>query len=390
MGKARRNEKLQKRHTPYQSSKTASPGIKRRQHSQNGKLNSSTRPVSTKIDSSKKSRQQIKIRVPFTKHDRVLLIGEGDFSFALSLARNYEVGAIVATSYDDADTLRKKYPQINETLKTLQGTQKDNSGYDPEEVPTEVAEQEWSGFSPSSGTSIETGPDMSPLRSKHVTLLHGIDATSLSKSHKKGLNFHAPFTKIVFNFPHTGGLSTDVNRQVRANQELLVNFFNAAKPLLATKNHPARPVTPVGALNEHKEADEDEYGSDADFIEDNDEQQTKEQAQILESGRILVTLFEGEPYTLWNIRDLARHCGLQVIESFKFNWAAYPGYKHARTIGDITTGKDRSDEGKRKGAWRGEERDARCYMLGLKEEKLSSSLTKGGKGRSGNDSDESD
>jgi 25S rRNA (uracil2634-N3)-methyltransferase len=84
---------------------------------------------------------------------------------------------------------------------------------------------------------------------------------------------------------------------------------------------------------------------------------------VQKNGQILVTLFEGEPYSLWNIRDLARHSGLRVVESFQFPWSSYPGYQHARTIGEITTGKDRSDEGKRKGAWRGEERQARCYVL---------------------------
>ena len=145
-----------------------------------------------------------------------------------------------------------------------------------------------------------------------------------------------------------------MNRQVRSNQQLLVGFFNSAKPLLASKSKPARPI----ATDEELDESLDE--------EDNSECETQRVA--LSQGLILVTIFEGVPYTLWNIKDLARHCGLKVIESFKFPWSAYPGYKHARTIGDITTGKDRSAEGSRKGAWRGEERDARCYMLGLKED----------------------
>jgi 25S rRNA (uracil2634-N3)-methyltransferase len=73
---------------------------------------------------------------------------------------------------------------------------------------------------------------------------------------------------------------------------------------------------------------------------------------------IIVTLFEGEPYTLWNIRDLARHSGLQAQQSFKFQAKAYPGYKHARTLG-VVKGKD----GKEGGGWRGEERSARSYVF---------------------------
>ena len=175
--------------------------------------------------------------------------------------------------------------------------------------------------------------------SSQCRVFYGINAIKLSTRHRKRIQPLGPFSKIVFNFPHVGGLSTDVNRQVRANQELLVGFFKAAIPLLST-------------FQSSKRAGSDRYD---DELSDDD--------MFTGKTQILVTLFEGEPYTLWNIRDLARHCGLQVIESFKFPWHAYPGYQHARTAGDIASGKDRASDGKRGGAWRGEERDARCYIL---------------------------
>lgn len=78
---------------------------------------------------------------------------------------------------------------------------------------------------------------------------------------------------------------------------------------------------------------------------------------------IIVTLFEGEPYTLWNIRDLGRHAGMEVAQSFRFQAKAYPGYKHARTLG-IVKGK----RGKEGGGWRGEERSARSYVFVRKGE----------------------
>ncbi|CAD0099339.1 unnamed protein product [Aureobasidium mustum] len=70
-------------------------------------------------------------------------------------------------------------------------------------------------------------------------------------------------------------------------------------------------------------------------------------------GTVIVTLFEGEPYTLWNIRDLARHSGLEVQRSFRFQADAYPGYSHARTLGNIEGG----------GGWKGEERLSRSYVF---------------------------
>ncbi|KAG7128866.1 hypothetical protein HYQ45_011807 [Verticillium longisporum] len=171
------------------------------------------------------------------------------------------------------------------------------------------------------------------------------------------------FAHIVFNFPHVGGRSTDQNRQVRHNQALLVAFFARALPSLAP------------------------------------------------GGRVTVTLFEGEPYTLWNVRDLARHAGLDVDTSFRFPWAAYPGYRHARTLGVVKArggarrgehgdeggaqqqeqeqeegvGEGEGDEeeedgregrgplqarrkGESKTAWKGEERAARSFVFKRKEE----------------------
>lgn len=75
-------------------------------------------------------------------------------------------------------------------------------------------------------------------------------------------------------------------------------------------------------------------------------------------GSITVTLFEGEPYTLWNIRDLARHSGLQVERSFKFQSSAYPGYHHARTLGVV-----KSRTGQAGAGWKGEDRLARSYVF---------------------------
>ena len=74
-------------------------------------------------------------------------------------------------------------------------------------------------------------------------------------------------------------------------------------------------------------------------------------------GSIVLTVFEGEPYELWNVRDLARHVGLKVGRSFRFHANAYPGYEHARTICNIKGG----------GGGKGEDRAARTYIIELKD-----------------------
>ncbi|KAL2038521.1 hypothetical protein N7G274_008860 [Stereocaulon virgatum] len=227
--------------------------------------------------------------IPFLPADYVLLVGEGDFSFSRSLLETYGCSSLVATSFDTQAALWAKYPQASSHIRALE--------------------------------------------EEDCKVLYGVDATKLGKPGtldgggkdvKKG-----GFNKVVFNFPHVGGLTKDVNRQVRHNQELLVDFFKSALPLLAG------------------------------------------------GGSIIVTIFEGEPYDLWNIRDIARHVGLKAGRSFRFQASAYPGYKHARTLGNIEGG----------GGWKGENRPARSYILEVNE-KEAQPITNNKKKTDGSDSED--
>jgi 25S rRNA (uracil2634-N3)-methyltransferase len=340
--------------------------IKRRHHSQSKDIGNRTSKSNNAV---KVPLQHRRLRIPFSHRDNVLLVGDGDFSFALALLQQCGPATLTATCYDAEKELVHKYPNVRSTITKL--TEKLTSSNDDRHVDED---DEWLGFSTPPSPSSESseldgeGGDRKENPGKgaksRCRVLYGIDATKLSSAHRKKLLCWNLFSKIVFNFPHTGGLSTDVNRQVRANQQLLVGFFNSAKMLLFT---PSRPVSTLASKGHEVQSPDERY------------QSTK--------GQILVTLFEGEPYSLWNIRDLARHCGLQVVESFKFPWEAYPGYQHARTAGDITTGKERNEEGKRKGAWRGEERDARCYVLERKDDgqEMTKFVQRTGRAKAGSD-----
>ncbi|KAI5209338.1 hypothetical protein E4T38_02421 [Aureobasidium subglaciale] len=200
--------------------------------------------------------------IPFDALERILVIGDGDLSYSRSLVDTHGCAALLATTYDSAAELAEKYPQAQENKEAI-----------------EAEEQR---------------------------VLHGVDATKLGQREVK--KQAGGWERVIFNFPHVGGKSTDVNRQVRYNQEMLVSFFGAVTPLLAPH------------------------------------------------GTVIVTLFEGEPYTLWNIRDLGRHAGLEVQRSFRFQADAYPGYAHARTLGNIEGG----------GGWKGEERLSRSYVFQIK------------------------
>ena len=225
---------------------------------------------STTLDEAKQQHKHAPI-IPFTAEQQILLVGEGDFTFAAALVNHHGCVNVLATTFESLDSLVEKYgSHASEQLQHV-----------------EAAKQ---------------------------TVLYSIDATKLSKAKK--IRTRA-WKCIWFNFPHVGGISKDVNRQVRANQALLAGFFASAKPLLATPD-----------------------------------------------GSILVTIFEGEPYTLWNVRDLARHSGLMVRRSWRFDKEAYPGYTHARTMGQVKKKNGEVSET----AWKGELRPARTYEFGLKDD----------------------
>ncbi|KAL2809476.1 hypothetical protein BJX63DRAFT_435142 [Aspergillus granulosus] len=299
--------------------------------------------------------------VPFRRRDRILCIGEGDFSFARSLAIHHRCKNLLATCYDSQETLYGKYPQAEKNIAEILAAFSSSSPSTCQSNKGEKRQQQkpspkvlFSVDAKKLGSQSGGGKDVRVGFPKKEKTWPAWKKGDPNKSKSRGAG--GPWDMICFNFPHVGGLSTDVNRQVRANQELLVAFFKACVPLLAEKPD-----------DEDEDEEEDEWGSDEDGSGDGSDEENGDDDTVkakderrTEPGQILVTLFEGEPYTLWNIRDLARHAGLRVVTSFRFPWACYRGYSHARTIGDIE-GKDGG-----RGGWRGEDREARTYVFEVK------------------------
>ncbi|KAF2463924.1 uncharacterized protein BDR25DRAFT_105530 [Lindgomyces ingoldianus] len=260
--------------------------------------------------------------IPFGEYDNILLVGEGDFSFTRSLVVEHGCANVTATSFDSEDELRKKYP----TFPTIH-----------------------------SELTALTPP---------VPFHYTIDATKLSTYKCLKPTAHSPYDIIAFQFPHTGGLSRDVNRQVRANQALLVAFLRSCletgivreRRKLAVEKQRSQKLGAGDAASAGGGASAAMLGAKSKTASAGEEKEF-----LRTGGKIIVTLFEGEPYTLWNIRDLARHTGLKVVESFRFDWERYPGYRHVRTLGAIDGG----------GGWKGEDREARMYVfekVGIKDE----------------------
>ncbi|OAA71288.1 hypothetical protein ISF_01839 [Cordyceps fumosorosea ARSEF 2679] len=290
--------------------------------------------------------------IPFDADDRILLVGEGDLSFAASLVRHHRCRHVTATVLEkDHAELVAKYPSAEANIAAFHGVKPpgaskksveqeaegrgtdDENPRDDEDDGENTRDDEHDEDNdnddaapanilpppPPQDSDSDSDADYDadgnhrPRPPKTNRLLYAIDATKLPPSLARAT---PRFDRILFNFPHVGGKSTDVNRQVRYNQELLVGFFRSALPALAP------------------------------------------------GGSVVVTVFEGEPYTLWNVRDLARHVGLQAEASFRFRAAAYPGYRHARTLGVVRRAKGKGGEGEEaRGAWRGEERPARSFVF---------------------------
>ncbi|KAI8979035.1 hypothetical protein BDB01DRAFT_725714 [Pilobolus umbonatus] len=132
--------------------------------------------------------ETVRPRPNYGPEDRLLLLGEGNFSFARSLLENYVMeGAerMIATCFDSEEVLYEKYGD-------------------------------------------EAKENIEVIKEFGATVMFSIDATHLPKEIRKN-----KYTKIIFNFPHAGAGIKDQDRNIIANQALLNKFFESVTPLLA-------------------------------------------------------------------------------------------------------------------------------------------------------------
>ncbi|OPB45134.1 hypothetical protein A0O28_0073400 [Trichoderma guizhouense] len=298
----------------------------------------SKKPLQSKPAKKHRQQQHDEPVIPFSPSDRILLVGEGDLSFAASIIEHHGCTNVTATVLEkDHAELLAKYPAVDTNIAVVNrrpdppshgaGADADADGQ-PDGDDNDDDDEYNEGEDDNSDASANSKKRKTVVVNNK--LVYNVDATKLPPSVAR-----VPHDRIIFNFPHVGGKSTDVNRQVRYNQELLVSFFQRAL------SSPAAPLA--------------------------------------RGGSIVVTLFESEPYTLWNIRDLGRHAGLQLERSFRFQADSYPGYHHARTFGVV-----RNKKGEESSGWKGEDRPARSYVFMRKEEIQSQEGKK--RKRSGDDS----
>eukprot|EP00227_Mantoniella_beaufortii_P003586 CAMPEP_0197611256 /NCGR_PEP_ID=MMETSP1326-20131121/55015_1 /TAXON_ID=1155430 /ORGANISM="Genus nov. species nov., Strain RCC2288" /LENGTH=287 /DNA_ID=CAMNT_0043179885 /DNA_START=45 /DNA_END=905 /DNA_ORIENTATION=+ len=185
---------------------------------------------------------------------KILLVGEGNLSFALALVTLFDGdGAnVLATSFDRHGVARAAYPDCRDIEESLEAAGAGiRFGVDAEDYKglSKTAKEWWGGAG---------GP------------------------HGGGTQF-AGFDRVVFNFPDRG-VGTVGLLPVRANQEMLANFFKAAKGLLSR------------------------------------------------TGEVHVAMGGDEAHKAWNLVGLAAKGGLTYRAALEFKPEDFPGYVHFRTL----------------------------------------------------------
>ncbi|KIP11754.1 hypothetical protein PHLGIDRAFT_63176 [Phlebiopsis gigantea 11061_1 CR5-6] len=251
------------------------------------------------------------IIIPFQPTDKVLLIGEGNFSFTRALVcdpppslQYLPSSNVVATAYDTEAQCYEKYPEAQAIVEEL--------------------------------------------RAKGAEIIFGVDATKLES--KSSLR-NRKFDKVVWNFPHAGKGISDQDRNILSNQMLLLGFLRSAAHLLAKGAVPS--AQPSRKKREAGNSDREDIS--ADEAEGSQSAQTR--------GTILVTLRNVTPYTLWNLSKLAKsppppqaaadqaNPRYTQLRSFVFHRQLWKGYEHRMTKGERAYGKGTTGQGGEDRTW---------------------------------------
>ncbi|KAE8098909.1 hypothetical protein FH972_016937 [Carpinus fangiana] len=123
----------------------------------------------------------------YSSSHKILLVGEGDFSFAACLAKQFGTAEnMIATSFDSKEVLMSKYSNAMSNLKELE--------------------------------------------ERRCTVLHDVNAHSMILHPLLHLKL---FDRIVFNFPHAGFIWTECEeRQIELHRKVISGFLSNANHML--------------------------------------------------------------------------------------------------------------------------------------------------------------
>ncbi|CAD6910437.1 unnamed protein product [Tilletia controversa] len=345
--------------------------ISKRRKTNDGKAGEQTSSAGTKDVAQSASKVQKPSRtrkervfMPFQQDDSILLVGEGNFSFALSLLQpphSLSPRQILATAYDSEQECYRKYPDAEAIVAKIRDLAK-QSGREEEIVVF--------------------GVDAGNLSASKAVVGNPSKAAVVGY-HRKGPQTRK-FSKIWFGFPHVGAGHKDESRNILANQLLLVRFLVSAAPLLSSGPLPAWVQRNQKGKRRRDDDSEEEDGPEGEGEQDEDvnsdgEGDLTKQISLSQgirptlvtprrAGSVLITLRNSSPYTLWDVPTLAKRTQamLPIIQgsapalpkgqrapsasdltkafpdpkksyviwqSARFEPAVFPGYSHRRTVG---------------------------------------------------------
>ena len=212
---------------------------------------------------------------------RVLLVGEGNLSFALALTTLFdgEGANVLATSLDRPSVARAAYPDLRDIEQSLEASGAAvRFGVDVEDGDAlrKAAKAWWAaGNDPEARAANERGGGGGGGGGAEPGAPSGAGPGGCFKG----------FDRVVWNFPDAG-VGVVGRLAVQANQDLLDAFFRAAKPLLS------------------------------------------------KDGEVHVAMRACEHRARWNVAGVAARAGYAHRASLAFAPADFPGYEHFRTLGE--------------------------------------------------------
>lgn len=227
---------------------------------------------------------------------KILVVGDGDLSFSVALAGILgEDAQIIASTYDSHESLVEKYG--GDTVKT----------------------------------------NISRLEELKATVLHGVDGTKL---HLNKSLMKMNYSRVIFNYPHTGAGIKDRDRNIRAQQEMVRGFLESSGKLLLSAKKPGKLVgrsvvlrSKDAPIMKKKKKCVVDGSSDDEAVYSEDEEE--ENPHIAFEPEIHITIRTGDPYDDWKVKGLGAAIPfLRSAESFRFEPEKYPGYRHVKTLGE--------------------------------------------------------
>ncbi|EFP77906.2 hypothetical protein PGT21_027966 [Puccinia graminis f. sp. tritici] len=218
------------------------------------------------------------------KNDQVLLVGEGNFSFTVLLLVEYSHPGrlITASTIDSKESVLKKYPDSGKILELLE--------------------------------------------EHKVTILFELDGCKLNED-KRIKRSKIKYDKVIFNFPHVGGSEADQDRNIRANQILILRFLRSVSTLLfqpdglssgqdqdgwTQKKRRSKSSTKTNkklkSLQKRPSHSSDDDSDDPDRLQDYDQQSATElDLHLRNPGSVLITAGTCPPYSFWDVPALAKN-----------------------------------------------------------------------------------